>query len=54
MCPKLRERPVGDVLAPIRAVFVVGVEGETLRARARAYEMEIDWSVRGHYHERLV
>ena len=25
---KLRERPIGNILAAVRAVFVVGVEGE--------------------------
>ena len=30
--PVLAQRPVGDVLAPVAAVYVVGVEGEALEA----------------------
>src|ERR1700680_1371066 len=41
---KLFERPVGNVLAAVGAVFVVGVEGEALEAIART-NMEV-WDVR--------
>jgi hypothetical protein len=41
---KLFERPVGDVLAAVGAVFGAGVEGETLRV---AGKVEVRKVVRG-------
>src|SRR5436309_2247224 len=38
---ELLQRPVGDVLAPIAAVFVVDVEGEALACCTGADEMKI-------------
>src|SRR5208283_645775 len=41
MPAKVLQRPVGDVFAPIRAVFVVGVERKALSARPRTDQVKV-------------
>lgn len=36
---ELFKRPIGDVLSSVRAVFVIGIEREALRATSRADKM---------------
>ena len=38
MLSEFRQRPIGDVLTSVCAVFVVGVEGETLGAAVCEFE----------------
>jgi len=48
MRAELFQRPVGDVLATIRAVFVVGVEGKALITIHASADVQIDNAFR-HY-----
>ena len=41
------ERPVGDVLAAVGAIFVVGVEGETLKAVNSSAQMQVNYAIGG-------
>src|SRR5258708_6268941 len=48
---ELRQRPVGDVLAPIRPILVIGAEREALRAGTSTDEMEVRDTMTCEHHE---